>query len=151
MLATTMLVFAGQAYNIPQIIAPAKAPLTDAAKDPFLDLLDDLRLKVVSSAALGQGKVYGKAIDDRDALRALSSVSLGPEQTAEALAALVVQNSKVLTELDHSAVTEQMLRPFAPEEVEGTGPHLFLESSPNSGDSPEDSINSISFDEVSIL
>ncbi|CAM6091632.1 unnamed protein product [Calypogeia fissa] len=147
MLATAMLVFAGQAYNIPQIISPAKAPLTDVVKDPSLDLLEDLRLKVVPSVALGQAKDYGTPIDDRDALKALSCISLSPEQTAEALVALVVRNSTTLAELDDYAVTEQMLRPFTPEKVEGLGPHLYLEA-PHLGDSPSDSKNSVTFDEI---
>lgn len=61
--------------------------------------MDDLRLKVVSSEAVGQAKDYGRALDDRDALKALKSISLSPEQTAEALVALVLQNSRILAEV----------------------------------------------------
>lgn len=147
MLATAMVVFAGQAYKIPQIIAPAKASLTDVVRDPFLDLLEDLRLKVVASVGSEQAKNYGTPVDDRDALKALSYVSLSPEQTSEALVALVVENSTILAEQNSSAVCEQMLRPFVPEEMDDFGSHLYLEG-PDFGDSPADSRNSTSFDEI---
>lgn len=155
-------------------------------KDPFLDLLEDLRLKVVASVASGQAKDYGTVLDDRYALHALAYISLGPEQTAEALVALIVQNSRIIAEvsalraeacnrpfiidkrvqvcskacscdsisvrlqLDDKAINEKILRPFAPVEVNGMGPNLYLEG-PHLVDSPEDSRNSLLFEEVSVF
>lgn len=66
-------------------------------KDPYLELSDDIRLRVIHSpAGYVNVKDYGTAADDRDALKSLSGISISQEQTPEALAALIVGSSTVL-------------------------------------------------------
>ncbi|KAL2642862.1 hypothetical protein R1flu_010449 [Riccia fluitans] len=146
-LSTAMLVSAGRAYSAPQLIAAAKASLTSTVKDPYLELSDDMRLRVVHSpAGYVNVKDYGSAADDRDALNSLSGISFSPDQTSEAFAALIVGSSTIL-EPEDFAVVNQMLQPFSAEEGYGLGPQLFLET-PHSRESPLESQNSISFDEI---
>ncbi|KAG6555111.1 hypothetical protein Mapa_003146 [Marchantia paleacea] len=146
-LSTAMLVFAGRAYGAPQLIATAKASLTSTAKDPYLELSEDIRLKVIHSpAGYVNVKDYGTAADDRDALNSLSGISISQEQTPEALAALIVGSSTVL-EPEDFAVVDQMLQPFSAEEGYGLGPQLYLET-PHSRGSPLESRDSLSFDEI---
>ncbi|KAL3696176.1 hypothetical protein R1sor_010252 [Riccia sorocarpa] len=146
-LSTSMLIFAGNAYGAPQLIAAAKASLTSTVKDPYLELSDDMRLRVVHSpTGYVNIKDYGTAADDRDALNSLAGIAVSPDQSSEALAALIVGSSTVL-EPEDFAVVDQMLQPFSAEEGYGLGPQLYLET-PHSRGSPLESQNSISFDEI---
>ncbi|KAL2608505.1 hypothetical protein R1flu_027078 [Riccia fluitans] len=140
MLATAMLVFAGRAYHIPQVMFSAKATLTSPVKDPFLDLVDDNRLKVVSSANL---KDYGSVADDHEALRSLSCVSFAPNQTSESLVSLIVHSGAAISDSESSGeIAAKMLQLFCADDIEGLIPQLFLEG-PHKG-----SGDSMSFEEI---
>ncbi|KAL3676460.1 hypothetical protein R1sor_026408 [Riccia sorocarpa] len=140
MLATAMLVFAGRAYHIPQVMFSAKATLTSPVKDPFLDLVDDNRLKVVSSANL---KDYGSVGDDHEARRSLSCVSFAPNQTSESLVSLVVHSGAAISDSESSGeIAAKMLQLFCADDIEGLVPQLFLEG-PHKG-----SGESLSFEEI---
>ncbi|BFI42403.1 protein EFR3 [Marchantia polymorpha subsp. ruderalis] len=131
MLATAMLVFAGRAYNIPQVMVSAKATLTSTVKDPFLDLVDDNRLKVVAASSVNL-KDYGSATDDHEALRSLSCISFAHNQTSEALVALIVHSGAPISDSEGSSA-DQMLQPFCADDVQGLVPHLYLEAPHKSG------------------
>lgn len=78
-------------------------------KDPYLELSDDIRLKIVNSpTGYVNIKDYGSAADDRDAYKSFSGISISEEQAPEALAALIVGSSSILV------VSRSAVYPFGP-------------------------------------
>ncbi|CAM6103913.1 unnamed protein product [Calypogeia fissa] len=145
-LSTAMLVFAGRAYGVPQLGTVVKASLTNATKDPYLELSDDIRLKIVnSSIGYVNVKDYGSTADDRDAYKSFLGISISEEHTSEALAALIVGSSTVLGP-DDFAVADQMLQAFPPEKGFRLGSQSYLEPFYCS-ESPLELRDSVSFDE----
>lgn len=74
-------------------------------KDPFLDLVDDNRLKVVAASSVNL-KDYGSATDDHEALRSLSCISFAHNQTSEALVALIVHSGAPISDVSYPSPTE---------------------------------------------
>lgn len=142
-LATGMLAFAAKTYNIPQIVAPVKVPLTSLVKDPFLELSEDCTLSAVSSNMYAPD--YATDSDDAAALSSLSRISLIGDLSNEAIAARIVEASPSLAEVEGAGLKEKLIEQFTPEDSELLRSRLYSESL--NARSTHASQDSISFDE----
>ncbi|KAL9676241.1 hypothetical protein QQ045_004454 [Rhodiola kirilowii] len=123
-LATSMIIFSSKAFNIPPLVGFAKAILTNATADPYLQLVDDCKLVAVKSEAGQSENVYGSKEDDEDALKSLSAVEINETQTADFYASMIVKMlGKPANEA--SALKEQLLNDFLPDDVCPLGSQLF--------------------------
>lgn len=143
-LATGMLVFAAKTYNIPQIVAPVKVPLTSLVKDPFLDLSEDSTLTAASSAMHAHG--YATEADDDAALNSLNLISLVGDLSNEALVARIVEASHSSPEVDGADLKERLTEQFVPADNEILRSRLYSESV--NARSAHASQDSMSFDET---
>ena len=57
--------------------------------DPFLQLIDDSRLRVVNSI-LGEGALYGSSEDNTAVLEFLAAVIVTEDQSTESLVSLII-------------------------------------------------------------
>lgn len=60
--------------------------------DPFLKLVDDSKLQAVKNEFGKSGKVYASKEDDEAALKSLSSIKRGVDQSRESFASIVIKN-----------------------------------------------------------
>ncbi|XP_043691878.1 protein SEMI-ROLLED LEAF 2-like isoform X3 [Telopea speciosissima] len=126
-LATSMLIFSANAYNIPLLVPFAKASLTDKTVDPFLNLVEDWKLQAVNTGSDHPFKVYGSKDDDKAALKSLLSIEITEDQSKESLAAIIAKSLEHLSE-DSSTIREQLLNEFLPDEMCPLGSQLFMDT-----------------------
>ncbi|XP_027356358.1 uncharacterized protein LOC113865798 isoform X2 [Abrus precatorius] len=111
-LASYMLIFSARAGNFPELIPKVKASLTVTTVDPFLELVDDVRLQAVQIES--ENIIYGSQEDDVSAMKSLSAVNLDDNQ---------------LKETDElSSIKNQLVQGFSPDDAYPLGPPLFLET-----------------------
>lgn len=67
--------------------------------DPYLKLVDDCRLQVVSKSEGNTIKAYGSREDDEAALKTLSCIVLSEGQSKTAMLSVIVQNLQALSEV----------------------------------------------------
>lgn len=67
--------------------------------DPYLQLVDDCRLQVVSKSANNTIKAYGSIEDDEAALKSLSCIVLSEGQSKNAMLSVIVKNLQALSEV----------------------------------------------------
>ncbi|KAL1822440.1 hypothetical protein ACET3Z_009218 [Daucus carota] len=115
MLATSMIIFSSKAYNIPRLYPCVKSTMANKV-DPFLSLVDDCKLKSVDNESGRHKIVYGSEEDDNTATKFLSELDLTESQSKESLASLLVKNLE-LSEAEVSAVKEQLLKRFVPDDM----------------------------------
>ncbi|XP_024387366.1 protein SEMI-ROLLED LEAF 2 isoform X2 [Physcomitrium patens] len=143
-LATGMLVFAAKVCNIPQIVAPAKVPLTSLVKDPFLELSEDNTLTALNSAVYAHE--YTTESDDNAALSSLSRISLVGDLSNDAIAGRIIEAISSYVKVEGVGIKERLTQQFTPEASELLKPQLYSESL--NARSPHASQDSVSFDEV---
>ncbi|CAM6009795.1 unnamed protein product [Sphagnum balticum] len=143
-LATAMILFAAKTYNLSQIVAPAKVPLTPL-KDPFLELTEESTLTAANSAVFA--KEYGTPSDDNAALSSLARISLTGDLSNEALAARIVEASPSLVEAVGPGLKAMLIEQFVPEDSDILGSSLYFNSH-SSRSARTISLDSISFDEL---
>ncbi|CAK9238619.1 unnamed protein product [Sphagnum jensenii] len=143
-LATAMILFAAKTYNLSQIVAPAKVPLTPL-KDPFLELTEESTLTAANSAVFA--KEYGTPSDDNAALSSLARISLTGDLSNEALAARIVEASPSLVEAVGPGLKAMLIQQFVPEDSDILGSSLYFNSH-SSRSARTISLDSISFDEL---
>lgn len=121
-LSSSMAIFLSKAFNIPPLIPCAKAALTDKTMDPFLQLVDDCKVKAVDTGDHSE-KVYGSKEDDEDALKSLSAIEITENLSKEYFAAMIV---KFLGKSDQesSCIREQLITDFIPDDVCPLGAQL---------------------------
>jgi hypothetical protein len=140
-----MILFAAKTYNLSQIVAPAKVPLTPLVKDPFLELTEESTLTAANSAVFA--KEYGTPSDDNAALSSLARISLTGDLSNEALAARIVEASPSLVEAVGPGLKAMLIQQFVPEDSDILGSSLYFNSH-SSRSARTISLDSISFDEV---
>ncbi|CAN4110349.1 unnamed protein product [Withania somnifera] len=129
MLATSMIIFLSKAYNFIPVVACAKAALTDQTVDPFLQLVNDCKLQVVTGKTENAVKVYGSKEDDDDALKSLSAIQLSSNQTTEYFASIIVESLRNSYKNKTAAIKDQLLKDFLPDDVCPLGAQLVSETS----------------------
>ncbi|KAH9301851.1 hypothetical protein KI387_013434, partial [Taxus chinensis] len=143
--ATSMLVFAAKTYNCPSLFTCVKATLEDKTADPFLQLIDDYRLR--ANASHGEEEsAYGSHEDNALALKSLSAVNLNADQSRELLVSLIVSNLGKLSEAESSSMRKELLQTFSPDDAFALGAQLYMETPQPC--SPFKSIENSSFHEL---
>ncbi|KAK9283316.1 hypothetical protein L1049_011555 [Liquidambar formosana] len=127
-LATCMIVFSSKAFNILPLVPCAKAALTEKVADPFLQLVDDCKLKAVNNGSDHPKKLYGSEYDDEDALKSLLAVEITENQTKESFASMIVNMLGKSSDPESSSIREQLLNDFLPDDVCPLGAQLFNET-----------------------
>ncbi|XP_043691428.1 protein SEMI-ROLLED LEAF 2-like isoform X2 [Telopea speciosissima] len=122
-LATSMIIFSANAYNIPSLVPFVKASLTDITVDSFLNLVEDSKLQAVNTGSDHLFKAYGSKDDDNAALKSLSAIEITDDQSKESLASIIVQSLEQLSE-ESSTIREQLLNEFFPDEMCPLGSQL---------------------------
>lgn len=116
--------------------------------DPYLRLVDDCKLVAAKSEAGSLEKVYGSKEDDEDGLKSLAAVEISETQTADFYASMIVKmigipanvialfsfssfRRRLFTltwssfEQETSALKEQLLNDFLPDDVCPLGSQIF--------------------------
>ncbi|KAL8155037.1 hypothetical protein AgCh_000425 [Apium graveolens] len=127
-LATSMIIFLAKAYNIIPLIPAAKSALTTETVDPFLKLVDDSKLQAVKNEFGKSGKAYASKEDDEDALKSLSSIKRGEDQSRESFASIIIKSLGTSSDTDASAIREQLLQDFLPDDMCPLGAQIFADS-----------------------
>ncbi|KAJ4978796.1 hypothetical protein NE237_009576 [Protea cynaroides] len=126
-LATSMIIFAANAFNIPLLVPSVKASLTDKTVDPFLNLVEDWKLQAVNTGSDHPFQVYGSKDDDNAALKSLSAIEITEDQSKESLASIIAKSLEHLSE-ESSTIREQLLNEFFPDEMCPLGSQLFMDT-----------------------
>ncbi|KAJ1387867.1 Armadillo-type fold [Sesbania bispinosa] len=126
-LASYMLIFSARAGNFPEIIPKVKASLIETTVDPFLELVDDVRLQSVYIEP--EKIIYGSQEDDVAAIKSLSIVEFDDKQLKETIQ--VGDLARVRREYykdELSSIKKQLLQGFSPDDAYPLGPPLFMET-----------------------
>ncbi|KAL1811020.1 hypothetical protein ACET3Z_021085 [Daucus carota] len=126
-LALYMLIVTARAGKFSKLISLVKSSLTSETADPFLELVEDNKLKVASSQPGDARNSYGSPEDEIAALKSLSAVKSGDEVLKE----MVVEHfisCKELSEEELSSIKKQLLEGFSPDDAYPLGGPLFMET-----------------------
>ncbi|KAJ0093087.1 hypothetical protein Patl1_26346 [Pistacia atlantica] len=127
-LASYMLIFSARAGNLPELIPIVKASLTEQTVDPYLELVEDIRLQAVYSES-GKTKIaYGSEEDEVCALKSLSAIELHDHQLKETVISHFMTKFAKLSEDELSGIKEQLLEGFSPDDAYPLGAPLFMET-----------------------
>ncbi|XP_010319193.1 protein SEMI-ROLLED LEAF 2 isoform X3 [Solanum lycopersicum] len=127
-LATSMIIFSSKAYNIPSLVPRVKAALSDKTVDPFLHLVEDSKLQAAESSS-GNGKVtYGSNEDDSSAQKCLSQINITEEQSTQSMISLILKSLSNLSDLEVSALREELLKKFSPDDSDSLGTQFFTDA-----------------------
>uniref|UniRef100_A0A0V0IY41 Uncharacterized protein n=1 Tax=Solanum chacoense TaxID=4108 RepID=A0A0V0IY41_SOLCH len=127
-LATSMIIFSSKAYNIPSLVPRVKAALSDKMVDPFLHLVEDSKLQAAESSS-GNGKVtYGSNEDDSSAQKCLSQINITEEQSTQSMISLILKSLSNLSDLEVSALREELLKKFSPDDSDSLGTQFFTDA-----------------------
>ncbi|KAB1213316.1 hypothetical protein CJ030_MR5G003614 [Morella rubra] len=127
-LASSMLIFSARAGSIPELIPFVREPLTEKTVDPYLELVDDIRLQAVSIESDG-GKIrYGSEEDEATASKSLSAIESDDQKLKETVISHFLSKSAKLSEDELLSIKNQLLHGFAPDDAYPLGPPLFMET-----------------------
>ncbi|KAL7176901.1 hypothetical protein ACSBR2_030271 [Camellia fascicularis] len=124
-MASCMLIFSARAGNLPELIPLIKSSLTDETVDPYLKLMEDIRLHAVS---FDEAKGYGSQEDEVAALKSLSTIELGDKQLRETVISHLMMKLAKLSEDELLGIRKQLLEGFSPDDAYPMGAPLFLET-----------------------
>ncbi|KAF8014136.1 hypothetical protein BT93_H0085 [Corymbia citriodora subsp. variegata] len=145
-LASYMLIFSARAGNFPDIIPHVKASLTDRTIDPYLELIEDIRLQAVCIESNLEKILYGSEEDEAAALKSLSEISSDDQQLKEIILSHLITKCGNLSEEELSDLKKQFLQAFSPDEAYPLGAPLFMETPRPC--SPLAQVDSQAFDEA---
>ncbi|XP_056694944.1 protein SEMI-ROLLED LEAF 2 isoform X2 [Spinacia oleracea] len=126
-MASSMLIFSARAGNLPELIPIVKSSLTDITVDPYLELVDNIRLQAVIQNPVDGGRTYGSEEDDFAALKSLSAIE-SDEQLKEIVLSHLMYKFEKLPEDELSGIKKQILQGFSPDESYSLGVPLFMET-----------------------
>ncbi|CAJ1911480.1 unnamed protein product [Sphenostylis stenocarpa] len=122
--ATSMIVFSSKEYNIDRLVQSAKGVLMDRQVDPYLQLIEDYKLQVVSFAPDNLTIIYGSKEDDDRAKKTLSELMSNIHQTRDIFAVEIIKSLEMFAKAELSSIKEQLLQDFAPDAMCGLGSQL---------------------------
>ncbi|KAK7312409.1 hypothetical protein VNO77_36237 [Canavalia gladiata] len=125
-LASYMLIFSARAGNFLELIPKVKASLTETTVDPFLELVDDVRLQAVYIES--EKIIYGSQEDNVSAMKSLSAVKLDDKQLKETVISYFLTKFSKLSEDELSSIKKQLEQGFSPDDAYPLGPPLFMET-----------------------
>ncbi|KAF7091444.1 hypothetical protein CFC21_094024 [Triticum aestivum] len=126
-LATSMIVFFSKAFSVPTLIPVVKDLLIESTVDPFLRLVDDLRLQALDSGIESVFRDYGSKEDNDFATKSLSNIKLN-DQSKQIAVSLILDNLK-LSDPELSTVRNQLFEDFSAEDVCPIGSHFIASPS----------------------
>ncbi|PKI73812.1 hypothetical protein CRG98_005796 [Punica granatum] len=127
-LASYMLIFSARADNLPDLIPVVKASLTKKTMDPYLELIDDIRLQAVCTEANVEAISYGSEEDDTAALESLSAICSDDQRLKEIILSHLTMKCGNFSEEELSNFKKQFLQSFSPDEAYPLGAPLFMET-----------------------
>ncbi|XP_074291923.1 protein SEMI-ROLLED LEAF 2-like isoform X2 [Silene latifolia] len=127
-MASCMLIFSARAGNVPELIPIVKSSLTDVIVDPYLELVDDIRLKAVIRDSVDKGRIYGSEDDDVAALNTLSVITSDDQLLKDTVILNLTSKFEKLSEDELSGIKKQLLQGFSPDESYPLGVPLFMET-----------------------
>ncbi|KAG5530829.1 hypothetical protein RHGRI_025709 [Rhododendron griersonianum] len=142
-MASCMLIFSARAGTLPELVPLIKSSLTNETVDPYLMLVEDIRLQAVLS---GEEKSYGSDEDEVAALKSLSAIELGDKELRETVISHLMTKFGKLSEEELSSIRKQLLEGFSPDDAYPLGGPLFMETPRPC--SPLAQMESQAFDEV---
>ncbi|KAJ6366506.1 hypothetical protein OIU77_002989 [Salix suchowensis] len=123
-LSSFMLIFAARAGNLPELIPFVKVSLTEKTADPYLELVEDIKLQAIYVES-EEGKIaYGSEEDDVAALKSLSHVEVDDSHLKETLISRFMTKFVKLSEDELSGIKQQLLQDFSPDDVYPLGAPL---------------------------
>ncbi|XP_012573225.1 protein SEMI-ROLLED LEAF 2 isoform X2 [Cicer arietinum] len=125
-LASYMFIFSARAGNFPELLRIIKASLMDSTVDPFLELVDDVRLQAVNIKS--EKIIYGSQEDDVAAMTSLSAVELDDKHLKETVISHFLTKFSKLPEDELSSIKKQLAQGFSPDDAYPLGPPLFMET-----------------------
>lgn len=145
-MASSMLIFSARAGNLPELIPIVKSSLTDKTVDPYLVLVDNIRLQAIIQNPVDGLTSYGSEEDDLAALKSLSAIVSDEQQLKETVISHLMSKFEKLSEDELSSIKKQLFQGFAPDESYPLGAPLFMETPQPC--SPLAQLDSLSSDEV---
>ncbi|KAI6695927.1 hypothetical protein NL676_023637 [Syzygium grande] len=145
-LASYMLIFSATAGSFPDIIPHVKASLTDRTIDPYLELIEDIRLQAVCIDSNLEKISYGSEQDEAAAVKSLSEISSDDQQLKEIVLSHLITKCGNLSEEELSDLKKQFREAFSPDEAYPLGAPLFMETPRPC--SPLAQVDSQAFDEA---
>ncbi|PPR95337.1 hypothetical protein GOBAR_AA25330 [Gossypium barbadense] len=126
-LASYMLIFSARAGDLPELIPIVKASLTDKIVDPYLKLVEDVRLQARVKSDV-DSVAYGSKEDDAAALKALLAIELDDLHLKETVISHFMIKIDKLSEDELSSIKKQILEGFSPDDAYPFGAPLFMET-----------------------
>ncbi|KAL2921015.1 Protein EFR3-like protein B [Bienertia sinuspersici] len=145
-MASCMLLFSARAGNLPELIPIVESSLTDITVDPYLELVDNIRLLAVTENPAGDGRTYGSEEDDFAALKSLSTIESDEQHLKDTVIFHLMSKFEKLPEEELSGIKNQLLQGFSPDESYPLGAPLFMETPQPC--SPHAQMDFQSFDEM---
>ncbi|TYI61056.1 hypothetical protein E1A91_D10G146200v1 [Gossypium mustelinum] len=127
-LASYILIFSARAGDLPELIPIVKASLTDKIVDPYLKLVEDVRLQAVRVKSDVDSVAYGSKEDDAAASKALLAIELDDLHLKETVISHFMIKFDKLSEDELSSIKKQILEGFSPDDAYPFGAPLFMET-----------------------
>ncbi|XP_044466327.1 protein SEMI-ROLLED LEAF 2-like isoform X1 [Mangifera indica] len=127
-LASYMLIFSARAGNLLELIPIVKSSLTEQTVDPFLELVEDIRLQAVYAESGKMKIAYGSEEDEVCALKSLSAIELNDHQLKEIVISQIMTKFAKLPEDELSGMKEQLFEGFSLDDAYPLGAPLFMET-----------------------
>ncbi|KAK7832437.1 protein efr3 like protein [Quercus suber] len=117
-----------RAGSLPELIPVVKASLTDKMVDPYLELVDDIRLQAVSIVSNKKKILYGTQEDEVAASKSLSVIESDDQKLKETVISHFMSKFATLSEDELSSIKNQLSQGFSPDDAYTIGPPLFMET-----------------------
>ncbi|XP_074571288.1 protein SEMI-ROLLED LEAF 2-like [Curcuma longa] len=127
-LSTAMFIFASKAFNIAPLIPIVQSTINEKTVDPFLQLVENSKLKAVKTTFDNLLGAFGSQEDDNKALISLQAVEVTESLTKESIVSVIMNSLSDLSESEQSNIRNQLLLDFLPDDVCPLGPQ-FMKSS----------------------
>ncbi|KAK6914571.1 hypothetical protein RJ641_021892 [Dillenia turbinata] len=146
-LASCMLIFSARVGGLRELIPTLKASLPDIAVDPYLELVEDIRLRAVCTVSNGLRKEYGSDEDEVTALKSLSAIEVNDQQLREEVISYFMHKLGILSKLELAlsvydivcpffacpldellGIKQQLLQDYSPDDTYPLGAPLFMET-----------------------
>ncbi|KAJ8755491.1 hypothetical protein K2173_019289 [Erythroxylum novogranatense] len=124
-LASSMLIFSARAGNLLELIPYVKSCLTQKTVDPYLELIEDIRLQAVYAGPDHSKMVYGSDEDDAAALESLAAVE-SDDHLNEIVVDQLMKKFAKLSQDELSAMKTQLQQDFSPDESYPLGAPSFM-------------------------
>lgn len=127
-LASYMLIFSARAGNLPELIPLVKASVTAKTVDPYLELVEDIRLQAVCAESCKVKTAYGSQEDEDAAMKSLAAIELDDHHLKETVISHFMTKFEKLSEDELSDMKKQLLLGFSPDDAYPLGGPLFMET-----------------------